>query len=413
MERAAAVAFDASTADEAVRTQTTEARNFIEQTLAACTGRARCCRWHGCERRARTRCASCREAMLRVAGDAFYGDAVAAIDRAAALTGARARSPGRIGTTRPPRRCSTTIAFACGTAWIRDGRRADSAGSPFAPAVDAAARRDRVCHVAAPSDAETHRSDGTQAAAQSKGYAYAAARVDLVPRADCRSAQSRFGDGAGALRSRRSTRSRAWATSSRPAATHNLLAALHDYLGDEVSAWEHRLIAFEALSVVALGASSSRRCLRTAVPSLRLENPETALAVQDAALAVARESGREAAIAEILAQRASTAAQPESHRRGDARPLAKRARHLARIPRSGRSQPSRSRDARRPRASCSDARIPLPPSTAATAAIEIVQQRRDRLRLAQLNLRLAQANIVWGRTGEARVALDRRASRLR
>ena len=51
-------------------------------------------------------------------------------------------------------------------------------------------------------------------------------------------------------------------------------------------------------------------------------------------------------------------------------------------------------------------RDPAAAADAATRAIQIVQQRRDRLRLAQLNLRLAQANIAWGRTEQARVALD-------
>ena len=76
---------DAALADEAVRAQTTEARNFIENELlpavggggrsaAASVARARTASAHG-------------RRVARVAGDALYRDAVAAIDRAEARGG--------------------------------------------------------------------------------------------------------------------------------------------------------------------------------------------------------------------------------------------------------------------------------------------------------------------------------------
>src|SRR5215204_5322366 len=44
---------------------------------------------------------------------------------------------------------------------------------------------------------------------------------------------------------------------------------------------------------------------------------------------------------------------------------------------------------------------------AAEGAIALAAGRRDRMRVAQLQLRLAQANIRWGKTAEAEVALQR------
>ena len=42
----------------------------------------------------------------------------------------------------------------------------------------------------------------------------------------------------------------------------------------------------------------------------------------------------------------------------------------------------------------------------AEGAIALASARHDRLRIAQLQLRLAQATIVWGRTVQARAALE-------
>jgi CHAT domain-containing protein len=184
---------------------------------------------------------------------------------------------------------------------------------------------------------------------------------------------------------------------------HNLLAALHDYLGDARSAWEHRLVAFEALSV----SRSSRfqaQILSTAVPSIRAESPETALVVQDAALEVARESGRDALIAEMLAQRASLLA--SLGRMSEAAAGADEARqHLSRVTDAA----FRNRVEISVLATESDLKRQSDPAAAAEAAsqaIQIVQQRKDRLRIAQLSLRLAKANIARGRTDEARAALN-------
>jgi CHAT domain-containing protein len=187
-------------------------------------------------------------------------------------------------------------------------------------------------------------------------------------------------------------------------AAHNLLAVMHDYLGDSVSAWHHRLAAFESLS-----ASRSFRfkyqVLATAVPSLRTENAETALSVQDAALAVAREWRRDGAVAETLAQRASLLAALNRPAEAEAA-LREAGEMLSRV-----SDPAfRNRLRVALLATESDLQRHANPgraTAAATEAIELVQQRRDRLRVAQLQLRLARANLVQGNLAEARAALDR------
>src|SRR5690349_11603472 len=72
-------AFDASTADEAVRTQATEARNLIEDTLLVNWANAVLSGGSGDAELDRVRVMAA--ALQRVAGDAVYADAVAAIDR--------------------------------------------------------------------------------------------------------------------------------------------------------------------------------------------------------------------------------------------------------------------------------------------------------------------------------------------
>jgi CHAT domain-containing protein len=188
------------------------------------------------------------------------------------------------------------------------------------------------------------------------------------------------------------------------AAAHGLLAALNDYLGDAKVAWQHRLAAFEGLS-----ASRSLRLkyslLASAVPSIRLESPETALSVQNAALAVAKEWGREPAIADALAQQASILASLGREAEAD-QAIASAREHLVRTP----DEAFRNRIEVSVLTIESDLlkhRDPQRAIAAATRAIALVQQRRDRLRVAQLNLRLAQANLILDQTAEARAALNR------
>jgi CHAT domain-containing protein/tetratricopeptide (TPR) repeat protein len=393
MEASLQQSFDASRADTAVRTQTTEARNFIENlfgdwahtVLSGGSGSAEL-----------ERLRVMAQAMLRVADDSLYADAVAAIDRAGSSNRTLAEAHRD---------------YASATASFSDDQfsaslpgfkssRTRFGDSPFA--VLATIHEGAIAYVTGRNDEAEAELNGTLAAARAKGYRYAAGRsnwfLGLLAMG-----QSRFSDGQARYEEAIDNFTR-MGDVEQAGSMHNLLAALHDYLGDARSAWHHRLIAFGALSVSRSPRFKSQ-ILNSAVPSIRFESPETALLVQDAALAVARESGREVTIVEILAQRASLLG--SLNRTTEAAAGVREAReHLARV-----SEPAfRSRVEVSVLATESELKRrtdPAAAANAATQAIQIVQQRRDRLRIAQLNLRLAHANLAWGRTDDARAALNR------
>ncbi len=385
--------FDAATADQAVRTQTTEARNLMERTLAEwANGVLNNTGGESALERARILAA----ALQRVAGDSLYVDAVASIDRAGS----------NVKTLAEAHR-----AYAAASALFNDDRFAEAApgftaaqaafgSTPFAALT--AIHRGALAYVNGRSAEAAEIFNATLASARQRGYAYVEGRstwfLGLMA-----VAQGRFGEGQSRYEETLGTFERMHDVEQAGTA-HNLLAVLLDYLGDAPDAWQHRLAAFDALSA-SRSAKFQYQLLSTAVPALRAESPDAALWVQDVALAVAREGGRESNITETLAQRASLLAsmnQPEMA----AESLAEAREHLPRIPDAA----FRTRIEVGLLATESDLLRRSDPAAAVAAAaraIELVNQRRDRLRLAQLELRLASANIVWGRTKEARLALDR------
>jgi CHAT domain-containing protein len=386
---------DPLTAEEAVRKQATEARNFIENDLLVSWATAIIGGGSGTAELERVRVMA--QAMHRVAGDSLYVDAVAAIDR-------------RSGTVRQLAEAHRD--YAAAAALFNDDRFGAAApafvslqtrfgDSPFSllSSIHAGA----IAYVSGRAAEATTTLTATAAAARKGGYAYAAGRstwfLGLLAMG-----QSQFGDAQARYEDTLDTFTR-MGDVEQAGAAHNLLAVFHDYLGNATSAWEHRLKAFDSLSV-SRSPKFKYQVLSTAVPSIRAESPETALAMQEAALAIAREGGREATIAETLAQRASLLA--SLNRSAEATASARDAReHLARMP----DPAFRSRIEGLVLATEAEMLRRTDPAAAvdaATRAIELVQQRGDRLRIAQLNLKLAQANIVWGnRTEAARVALDR------
>jgi CHAT domain-containing protein/tetratricopeptide (TPR) repeat protein len=388
-------AFDASTADEAVRTQVTEARNFIEDILFADWANAVLSGRTGAAELDRLRVMA--GAMLRVSGDALYVDQVSAIERAS--------SSARQNLARAHRE------YVAASALFGEDRfgpslpgfvssRAGFGASPFA--LLGALNEGSVAYATGRGEDAERLLTRTLAAARSKNYAYVIGRsnwfLGLLSMG-----QSRFGDGQSHYEQALDAFER-MGDVEQAASMHNLLAALHDYLGDADTAWQHRLIAFESLSV-SRSPRFKAQILNSAVPSIRFESPESALAVQEAALAVAREGGREVTIVEILAQRASLLATLNRPSEADAN-LREAREHLPLV-----TEPAfRSRVEVTVLATESDLnrrRDPAAAAGAATQAIQIVQQRGDRLRLAQLQLKLAQANIVWGNLAQARAALDR------
>lgn len=387
---------NATLADEAVRTQTTEARRFIENKLFVEWANAVLNGSTGSAELDRLRVMS--QAMLRVSGDAFYADAVLSIDRAGSATPLRALAEAHLD-------------YASAVAVFSDDRfgaslagfassRARFGDSPYA--VMAALHEGAIAYVSGRIDEADTKLNGTLATARAKNYSYIAGRsnwfLGLVAMG-----QSRFGDGQSHYEEAIDTFTR-MGDVEQAGSMHNLLAALYDYLGDARSAWEHRLIAFKSLAVSRSPRFKSQ-ILAAAVPALRVDSPETALLIQEAGLAVAREGGREGSIAELLAQRASLLG--SLNRTTEAVASIQEAReHLDRV-----SDPAlRSRVEVAVLTAESDLKRRVDAAAAAdaaTQAIEIVERRRDLLRLAQLNLRLAQANLALGRTTVARVALNR------
>ncbi len=387
-------AFDASTADEAVRTQATEARNLLDNTLIVNWADAVIGGGSGEEELDRVRVMAA--AMQRVAGDATYVDAVAAIDRAPGASRRMLAEAHRDYATAATRFSQDAYEAALGGF---ASARARLGGSSFATL--AALHEAGIMFITGRSEAAERGLVSSRDASQAKGYAYAGARANwflgLIAMG-----QGRLGEGQSRYEDALDTFTR-MGDVEQAGSIHNLLAALHDYLGDSGAAWQHRLTAFEALSVSRSPVFKSL-VLNSAVPSIRFDSPEAALVVQEAALAAARESGRDAVIIPILAQRASLLA--ALNRAPEAEASVRDAReHLARVPETVRSRvevavlATESDLLRR--------NNPAAAVDAASRAIQIVQQRRERLRIAQLQLKLAQANIVWGKVEDARLALDR------
>jgi tetratricopeptide (TPR) repeat protein len=390
---------DPDLADLAVRTQTTEARTFIDTVLLA--------DWAAAVERGESgaaelsRIQSMADALARVAGDFLYRDVVGAIERAGT------RGPEAVAAL-----ASAHRAYAAAAELYSEDRFSDAAprltaaraslttaGSPFADraALDLAT----IAYVngRAPTALDILKDVLTKADAS--GYAYHRARSTWV-RGLIAFVQGRLADAQADYEQTLAAFER-MGDVEQAAAAHNLLATLHHYLGDSTTAWRHRLAAFGGLA-----SSRSPRLKHAVIASsasaIFQEHPETALALQAAAVANALVWKREAAVAEVLAQRASTLI--SLGRSADAARDVAEARR--RIPAIADPQFRNRVDVAvlTAEADLLVVRDPEAAVAAATKAIAIVQQRRDRLRLAQLNLRLARANVAWGRIPQAQAALD-------
>ena len=391
--------FDATLADDAVRTQTTEARLVIEAKLLPSWAAAVLAGQSGSAELGRV--SNLASAFARVAGDALYVDALSAIHRAegrGAALSALARAHADYATAAALHAEDRFSDAAPGLTAARTGFLA--AGSPFADraALDLAT----VLYVGGKAAEATTLLDGVSRTADAAGYSYHAARATWI-KGLIAFGQSRLAEAQANYEQTLAGFER-MGDVEQAAFVHNLLANLHFYLGDRSTEWHHRLLALSSLP-----ATRSPRVrhaiLGTAAASLRSDNPATALTLQDAVLKNAQAWGRSAAVAEILAQRAAVLHE------------------LGRSSEAGQDL----RNARASLASVSDRtfrerlevtllstesdilRITSPAESVAavTRAIGLVEQRHDRLRLAQLNLRLAQSNIVWGNLAAADLALDR------
>ena len=393
-------AIDTALADEAVRTQTTEARNFLETKLFVVWAAAVQAGRDGAPALDRIRLMA--DAFSRVAGDALYVDAVAAI-QSADSRGARA--------VVALARAHTSYAEAA--ALFSEDRFSDAApgltaaragfsagGSPFADraALDIAT----IFYVGGKAAEAEALLESIGRTARQSGYAYNGGRASWVQGLLAVN-QGRLGEAQSLYEATLDAFER-MGDAELAAFAHNLLASLHFYLGDKANEWRHRLAALDGLKITRSHRVRHSILAGTAA-SLRTDSPETALTTLGAVLENAASWGRDAAIAEGLAQRGAVAL--ELGRSADAHADLRQARAtLDRVP----DRQFRDRIEVAILSTESDlfrASDPAASAAAATRAIAIVEQRRDRLRLAQLNLRLAQANVVWGNLIAADAALGR------
>ena len=392
---------DANTADAAVRAQTTEARNFIENELFVEWANAVLAGRDGAAELDRARVMA--EAMLRVAGDALYRDTVAAIDRADASDRNSVRALALAHRS-----------YAAASALFAEDRFTDAApglkaayssltksDSPFAAraAVDLGATdyvssnyRDALAALTA-----------ARTIAETKSYAYVQGRATWFEGLIA-FAQSRLGDTQAKYEDTLAVFER-MGDAEQVVAAHTLLAALNYYLGDKQNEWRHRQVAFTGLSV-SRSPRLKYQVMVSAAASVRFESPETALAIQDVVLQGARESGRRVAVIEVLAQRASTLISLGRSSEAEAN-LAEAREHLQTV-----SDPSFRQLFEllvlSPQSDLERLRNPGVAAATAQRALDIIEQRQnraDRSRLPRFQLQLAKANIVWGRLQEAESAL--------
>lgn len=386
---------DVALADEAVRTEMTEARNFVEGHLLPAWASAVESGNDAATELDRIRVMA--DAFARVAGDALYQDAVTAIDRAGATRGALAKAH-RLYSEAATMFAEDRMADAK-PVFETVRRDFENASSPFS--IRAAIDLGAIAYVTGRPDESVALFSAAGAAARNR-YPFAAAR--------CTWYQGLLAFGRGQLAETQYHYEETLATLERlgdveqAGAVYNLLASLHDYLGDAALGWKHR---DAALSILDVSRSPRLRfqILLAAAGAVRREDAETALILQDAVIDAARRWGRPAAIADSLAQRADILF--ALGRTGDAeRTLADARQSLNLVPDAGvRRRVEVSLLA--VESNVARATSPEQAARAATSAIQLVDARRDRRRLAQLHLRLAKANIVWGRLADAEAALAR------
>ena len=391
---------DAALADAAVGTQMTEARTALESQLLPAWAAVVESGGDGQDELERVRALA--GAFARIAGDALYQDTVTVIDRAG-ITGPaalRALAAAQRRYAEAARQFSEDRFPAAQAAFEAARQQLQAEGSPFA--VRAQIELGAIAHISGNGTAAVAQLQEGLSVARARGYTFAATRstwflgLAAFGRGQFDEVQAYYEDTLGALERMGDT--------EHAAAAHNLLAALHGYLGDERTAWSHRQAA---LSVLAVTRNERLRyiLLVTTAAAVRRQDPGTSLAFQDAVVASAYATGRPAAIVESLSARAALLAELGRDQEAQA--------DIAAARRALQSAPGatiRLRIEEPILAAESDVfrlRDPKRAVAAAETALERVGQRGDRLRIAQLSLRLAKANIVWGRLAEADAALAR------
>jgi CHAT domain-containing protein/tetratricopeptide (TPR) repeat protein len=395
MEGRLAQSVDTDSADAAVRAQTTNARKFTERlflewanaVISGGTGEA-----------ALERARTMSQAMLRVAGDALYADVITAIGRLESASAIR-------------RFADAQKLFAAGSELFDQDRFSEASqaltsareqlratANPFATV--AAVHLAAIRFIEGQYPAADAALDAAHDEAVSRNYLYASARA-LWFRGLLAFAQGRLAEAQSFYDDTLATFERMGDVEQMSAA-HGLLSGVHFVLGDHAAEWQHRQRALEGLQV-----SSSPRfrysLLVSAAISIRVANPEAALVMFEEVIAEARRSKRDAAIVDALAQRAATLNVLGRGSEADQALIESRS-QLAGI----RDESFRRLFELPVLAVESDMLRATSPQLAAAAAqraLDTVVARGDRSRLPQFQLRLAKANIAWGRLEEAERAL--------
>lgn len=389
---------DAALADEAVRTHTTEARNFVEGELLP--------KWAAAvdagldASRELNRLRYLADALSRIAGDRLYQDTVAAIDRAEAR--------GLVAVSRLAR---GHLRYVEAAAIFSADRFADAvkpleaardefmaSGSPYG--IRAELDLGAAAYYSGRASEATATLESIRSRTDDAGYLFVGARATWQQALGA-FGQGRLGD-ARALYEETLAAFQQMGDREYEVAGHNLLASLDLYLGDTIESWRHREAALSALDVVR-SPTLKYALLLGAATAVGREDSEAALAFQEAVIKSAEASGRDAAVVDALIQRATFLL--ALGRTAEAKLSVGYARAaLQKISDQGFTQ----RMEVSVLAIESDILRGEDPAQAvekAAQAIGSVDRRRDRRRLAQLHLRLAKANIVWGRLEEAEIAL--------
>jgi CHAT domain-containing protein len=392
---------DSATAEDAVRTQTTEARNFIERELLVEWANALLSGGDGAAELEQLRVMA--EAMRRIAGDDLYRDTVRTIDLAQAKGRESALALAK-----------AHLAYADAADIYRADRLGEAmprlewayqqlttAASPYAvrASIDLAA----AGYYTNQHEQALRRLHALRAITESNSYEWVRGHASWV-QGLIAFAQSRLADAQTHYEDTLAV-FRRMGDAEQVVSGHGLLASLYYYLGDKKNEWKHRQPMLEGLSV-SRSARLRYSVMATAALSLREENPEAALAIQDVVVQLAEESGRPATVIEGLAQRASillklgrhsdaaaTIADARARLKSVSEPAFKQLFEI--IVLSSESELQRDQQ-------------PAAAVAAAQSALAIVKQRNtraDRSRLARLNLQLAKANIALGRLREAESAL--------
>ena len=388
-------------AEEAVRTHTTGARTFVETELISA--------WASAVQRGQNasreldRLRAMADALARVANDALYRDAVQVIDRAEvegnavlrALADAHSnyvQAAAVFGNDR----------FQAAIPVLRSSRGSFAKlGSPFA----ARAQLDlsAAAYFLGQSNEAAKSLEALVATATRNNYSNIAARASWQLGLAA-FGQGRLGDAQVRFEETLATFDRMGDT-EQEAAAHNLLAGLFGYLGDEAEAWKHLQGALVGLDITLSPRLRYGLLSSAALAVRRQQNSESMLSFQDAVLESALSWGSEGAVAEATAQRASVLALMGRHADAEKEIGAAR-RRLARV--ADRALRNRLEvNVLTAESDVKQRKDPAGSLAAAEDAIRIVEERGDRLRLAQLNLRMAKASLAQGRLETAEAALNR------